>query len=168
MDHFINYNPNSEMSMVGLSVWPQEGSHTCCYRAWSPNTELTNSMWGQKLRYWEPLPLYIIMAYVWGPQFCFFQLQFSKIAAGAFHLPLGHSWMNEEISFKETFIPEDFSCPCAFLLLKSDSDLLPWPLFLVSQFPVSLHVSLLFHCRGPQPTAWLSAAPEYLRPFDVC
>ena len=34
-----------------------------------------------------------------------------------------------------------------------------------SQYPCT---SPLFHCWGPQPTAWLSAAPEYLRPFDVC
>ena len=84
-----------------------------------------NSQIPREARSWdiENHFLNIIMAYVWGPQFCFFQLQFSKIAAGGFCLPLGHSGMNEEISFKETFNPEDFSCPCAFLLLKSDSSI---------------------------------------------
>lgn len=38
----------------------------------------------------------------------------------AFCFPWGHSGTNEEIAFREIFIPEDFSCPCAFLLLKSD------------------------------------------------
>lgn len=28
--------------------------------------------------------------------------------------------MNEEIAFREIFIPEDMSCPCVFLLLKPD------------------------------------------------
>jgi len=29
--------------------------------------------------------------------------------------------MNEEIACREVFIPEDFSCPCASLLLKSNT-----------------------------------------------
>lgn len=40
--------------------------------------------------------------------------------------PLGHSGMNEEISFRKIFIPEDFSLPCALLLLKSDPGGMFW------------------------------------------
>lgn len=67
--------------------------------------------WSQKVRCWEPLSLYIIMAYVWGPQFCFFHLRFSKIAAG---IPpsSGALWNEWRDLFKETFYScEDFSLP---------------------------------------------------------
>lgn len=73
-------------------------------------------MWeAWKGRYWELLPLHTSLVYMWEAQFCFCQLQFSEIVEGTFCLPQGHLGVNEEIAFREIFIPEDFSLPlCIF------------------------------------------------------
>lgn len=78
-------------------------------------------LWGAwEWRHWELLPLHVSLASIWETQLWSCQLQFSEIVDVAAWRPQVHSGMNGEIAFREIFIPEDFSCPCVFLLLKCD------------------------------------------------